>query len=153
MKRLSIALLVYFFCLCACTKQVQVIEVQPGNCHKYTELNYLNYDSLKTDAINLLDVKMEDNCLQLTLQYDGGCKDHKVDLALILPEKVTLPLLSPTFEIRHNSNNDVCKALITNNYSFDISGIKEAGKHSTNFILAYKKTSGTIISSSYTYKY
>jgi hypothetical protein len=108
----------------------------------------LNYDSLKADAINLLDAKLEDDCLQLTLQYSGGCKAHQVDLALILPEKITLPHLSPTFEIRHNSNNDVCKALITKDYRFDISGIKEEGKHSTNFILAYKNSLGTIISSS-----
>lgn len=153
MKRLSIALLICSFCMCACTKQVQVIEVQSGNCHRYTELNYLNYDSLKNDPINLLNVKMEHDCLLLTLQYGGGCKEHQVDLALILPEKITHPLLSPTFEIRHNSNNDVCKALITKDYSFDISGIREEGKHSTNFILAVKNSSGTIISNSYTYKY
>jgi len=127
-------------------------SVQNG-CQKFVELNYSNYDSLKTDPLNILAVKIEGDCLQLTLQFSGGCKEHKVDLALILPECGTPPLPPPTFEIRHNANNDSCEALITKEYSFDISGIRAQGKNKTDFILTVKNSSGVISSTTYTYNY
>ena len=154
MKKLSHALFVSLLLfLYACTEQAQVLEVLQNDCQKYVELNFSNYDSLKTDPLTILSVNMEGDCLQLTLQYGGGCTEHQVDLALILPECGTPPLPPPTFEIRHDARGDVCKALITKDYSFDISGIREQGKNKTDFILAVKNTSGTITSSTYTYNY
>jgi len=87
----------------------------------------------------------------LNLQYGGGCKEHQVDLALIMPECGTPPLPPPTFEIRHNANNDGCKALITKDYSFDISGIQEKGKSQTEFILNTRNSSGIEHTKTYTY--
>ena len=91
--------------------------------------------------------------LVLTLQYGGGCKEHQIDLALIQPECGTPPLPPPTFEIRHNANDDVCKALITKEYSFDISGIRENGKHKTDFILNTRNAAGITSTNTYTYAY
>ena len=154
MKQLSIALIIFSFCfLYACTEQAQVVEILQGECPKYTELNYSNYDSLKADPLAVLAVNIEGDCLVLTLQYGGGCKEHKVDLALIVPQCETPPLPPPNFEVRHDANGDVCKALITKDYRFDISGIREQGKSSTDFILSAKTSSGAINSLTYTYNY
>lgn len=154
MKQLSLALIVFSFCfLCACTDQVQVVEIPKGDCPKYVELNYSNYDSLKTDPLTILAVNIEGDCLQLTLQYGGGCREHLVDLALIQPQCGTPPLQPPTFEIRHDARGDVCKALITKDYSFDISGIREQDKTKTDFILSVKTSSGTTNTHTYTYNY
>lgn len=143
-----------FFISClfqsSCTDQ---IEVNKNTCIKYVELNYSNYNSLKTDLLSLISAKIDGDCLVLTLQYGGGCKDHQIDLALILPECGTPPLPPPTFEIRHNANNDVCKALITKEYSFDISGIREEGKNKTDFILHTRNASGITSANTYTYVY
>ncbi|MDP2113998.1 MAG: NigD-like C-terminal domain-containing protein, partial [Bacteroidota bacterium] len=122
-------------------------------CQPYIDLNFSNYDSLRTDPITIINAKVESDCLKLTLQYGGGCKEHKVDLALIHPWCGTPPLPPPTFEIRHDSNDDHCKALITEDYSFDISGIKEPGKTKVDFILSVRNSSGTIDSKTYTYSY
>ncbi|MBV5349090.1 hypothetical protein JZU61_05500, partial [bacterium] len=122
-------------------------------CAKYVELNYSNYNSLKTDPLNLINAKIDGDCLVLTLQYGGGCKEHQIDLALIQPECGTPPLPPPTFEIRHNANDDVCKALITKEYSFDISGIRENGKNKTDFILHTRNASGITSTNTYTYAY
>ena len=154
MKQLSIALFLSLFCmLCACTEQTQVVQIVATDCQKYVELNYSNYDSLKTDQLNVQAVNIEGDCLVLTLQYGGGCKEHQVDLALIQPQCGTPPLPPPTFEIRHDSNDDSCEALITKDYSFDISGIREQGKTKTDFILAVKNSSEEISSTTYTYNY
>ena len=151
MKRSLIALFLFsLILLCGCTDQ---LEIRQNHCQKYIELNYSNYKSLKQDPITIIEVKTEGDCLKLTLQYGGGCKEHQVDLALILPECGTPPLPPPTFEIRHDAKNDNCKALITKDYSFDISGIREHSKTKTDFIISAKNSSGVNISKTYTYNY
>jgi hypothetical protein len=143
----SITLIVFLTALLfGCTTQEEILT---GSCPKYVELNYSNYDSLSTDPLSLISAKVEGDCLVMTLQYGGGCKEHQVDLALISPECGTPPLPPPAFEIRHNANGDVCKALITKEYSFDISGIKESGKTEITFTLSAKGSENKTL----TYKY
>lgn len=144
---LSLALMVF---ITACSEQVEIAQ---DDCTKFVKLSYFNYDSLRTDPINVISAKVDGDCFLLTLQYGGGCKDHQVDLALILPECGTPPLPPPTFEIRHNANNDACKALITKEYSFNISGIREDGKNQVEFVLNARNSSGIAGSNTYTYKY
>jgi len=151
MKKLLIALsLTLVVSLGACLDPVEVV---PVNCTKYVELNWSNYDSLKSDPITVLGIDIGDECMYLTLQYGGGCAEHKVDLALILPECGTPPLPPPTFEIRHDANGDGCKALITKDYSFDLTGIREEGKNSVDFVLNARNADGEMSSTTYTYNY
>ncbi len=152
MKQLfSTIILALIFALMACTDKVIVSET--SNCPKYVELNYSNYSSLSTDPISIISAKVDGDCLKLTLQYGGGCKEHQVDLALIQPECGTPPLPPPTFEIRHNANGDACKALVTKEYSFDLKGIREEGKNKTDFILGIGSPSGIASTNTYTYSY
>jgi hypothetical protein len=151
MKKLSFALILSMLVsLSACLDPDIVV---PPSCPNYVELNYSNYDSLKTDPIQVADAGIDGDCLFLTLQYSGGCKEHEVDLALILPECGTPPLPPPTFEIRHNANDDSCEAWLTKLYSFDISGIREEGKNKTDFVLNVRNAAGEMISTTYTYNY
>jgi len=151
MKPLLIALSVCFIlCLNACTEQVVLPD---SDCQKYKELGYLNQDSLKTDPFVVQAVKIEGDCLRLTLQYSGGCKEHEVNLVLMIPECGTPPLPPPTFEISHDANGDSCEAWITKEYSFDISGIREEGKSKTDFVLNVRNSAGEMISTTYTYNY
>lgn len=136
----------------ACTEKTEELT-NKGYCSDYVELNYSNYNSLNTDPITIIKANVDGDCLKLTLQYGGGCKDHQVNLALILPECGTPPLPPPTFEIRHNANGDACKALVTKEYSFDISGIREEGKNKIEFILGVGSSTGITNSATYSYSY
>ncbi|MFA5326379.1 MAG: NigD-like C-terminal domain-containing protein [Prolixibacteraceae bacterium] len=129
------------------------VEIITNDSQEYVVLSYFNCDSLQTDPVTVISGKVDGDFLILTLQYGGGCKDHQVNLALILPECGTPPLPPPTFEIRHNANGDACKALITKEYSFNISGLRENGMHKTDFILETKNSSGEIKRTNYTYNY
>ena len=149
---LTFLFLISFLLHYGCTNQEEILQNNDA-CIKYIELNYSNYNSLKTDPLSFISAKIDGDCLVLTLQYGGGCKEHQIDLALIQSECGTPPLPPPTFEIRHNANDDVCKALITKEYSFDISGIRENGKHKTDFILIIRNASGITSTNTYTYAY
>lgn len=148
---INILLVPVIFLIAGCSEPVALI--QQTDCTRYKEISFLNYDSLKSDPITLINATVEGDCLKLTLQYGGGCEEHQVDLALILPECGTPPLPPPTFEIRHNSKGDACKALITKEYSFDLSGIREDGKSETKFILISKDSSGVLSTKTYNYSY
>ena len=148
----AIALWIQLLIFSACTEKTMELT-NSGNCPDYVELNYSNYSSLSTDPITIIEAKIDGDCLVLTLQYGGGCKEHQIDLALIQPDCGTPPLPPPTFEIRHNANGDACKALVTKDYSFDISGIREDGKNKIDFILGIGSSTGISNSNTYTYTY
>lgn len=148
----AIALWIQLIIFSACSEKTMELT-NSGNCPDYVELNYSNYSSLSTDPITIIEAKVDGDCLVLTLQYGGGCKEHQIDLALIQPECGTPPLPPPTFEIRHNANGDACKALVTKDYSFDISGIREDGKNKIDFILGVGSSTGISNSNTYTYTY
>ncbi|MGE5426747.1 MAG: hypothetical protein ACM3O8_02555, partial [Methylococcaceae bacterium] len=65
----------------------------------------------------------------------------------------TPPLPPPDFRISHDANGDLCKALITKEYSFDLSGIRQEGKSKTDFILNARNAGGEMTSTTYTYNY
>lgn len=151
-RTFSILICFHLMLFSACTQKTEELT-NSGECPDYVELNYSNYNSLSTDPITIIRAKVDGDCLVLTLQYGGGCKEHQIDLALIRPECGTPPLPPPTFEIRHNANGDACKALVTKDYSFDISGIREEGKNKIDFILEVGSANGISNSNTYTYTY
>ncbi|MBC8005840.1 MAG: hypothetical protein H7X84_10235 [Verrucomicrobia bacterium] len=150
MKPLLILLIVSLSLLTACSEQMIIPQ---NSCPNYKELYYLDSDSLKTDPVNVSAVNIEGDCLRLTLQYSGGCKEHEVNLVLVIPECGTPPLPPPAFRISHDANGDMCEAWLTKVYSFDISGLREEGKSKTDFVLTARNAAGEMISTTYTYNY
>jgi hypothetical protein len=94
----------------------------------YVDLNVSNYDSLANDPVKINSVKIEGDYLVVNLSYGGGCKEHVIDLARMHPWCGTPPLPPPTFEIRHNANEDPCEAWFTETFKFDLSPLKEEGE-------------------------
>lgn len=123
-----------------------------SGCKKYFEIEYSDFVEKKNDPLLIIDGKIKDDCLKLTLQYGGGCEDHQVDL-VYLKNDIRLPQNSfPLFELLHDAKKDFCKALITKDYSFDISGLRIKGKSKTDFYIgSYKAGKYTQTLYSYTY--
>jgi len=118
----------------------EIMNVEELSCTPFVDLYYNNYDSLSRDPIYIHEAFVDGNCLQIKLSYSGGCQEHTVDLARIHPSCGTPPLPPPTFEIRHNANNDLCEAFITKEFRFDISSLIDEGE--AEFVLMAKLTDG-----------
>lgn len=116
-----------------------VIYVEELSCAPYVDLYYDNYDSLARDPIYLHEAFVDGNCLQIKISYTGGCEDHTIDLALMHPW-INGSTSIPTFEIRHNANNDMCEAIFTRELRYDLTPLILEGKK--EFILTAKLTSG-----------
>ena len=117
----------------------EIVFVEELNCAPYIDLYFSNYDSLARDPIYLHEAFVDGDCLQIKLSYSGGCKEHTIDLALMHPWTASSSTV-PTFEIRHNANNDMCEAYFTKELRFDLTPLKLEGKK--EFVLTAKLTNG-----------
>ena len=72
-------------------------------------------------------VQLNNNQLNITVKYSGGCKEHDFQLYTdgnflkSYPPKLNLYL-------EHNSNNDFCKSLLRDFLVFDVQNAKYPGK-------------------------
>jgi len=103
----------------ACQKQND-LKSESLDCKAYVDLNFSNYDSLKNDPITVDTIFVDGDCLKLRVQYGGCTTDHPINLAYMHPWCGTPPLPPPTFEIKHDSQDELCKMLVRNNLSFDL---------------------------------
>ena len=111
------------------------------SCAHFVDLYFENYDSLASDPIIIHEAFVDGECLNIKLSYSGGCKEHQIDLARIHPLEASSSTV-PTFEIRHNANNDLCEAYFTQELRFNLTPLILEGK--TEFVLSAKLTNGDV---------
>lgn len=119
----------------------EIIFVEELDCAPFIDLNYSNIDSLAHDPIYIHEAFVDGDCLQIKLSYSGGCKQHTIDLARMLPSESDNSNI-PTFEISHNANGDMCEAYFTKELRFDLTPLKLEGKK--DFVLTAKLTNGEV---------
>ncbi|WP_346863004.1 NigD-like N-terminal domain-containing protein [uncultured Draconibacterium sp.] len=105
------------------------------SCTPYVDLYFENYDSLARDPIYLHEAYVDGNCLYFRISYSGGCQEHTIDLARMHPWTASSSTV-PTFEIRHNSNDDLCEAYFTKEFRYDLTPLLLEGKK--EFVLTAK---------------
>jgi hypothetical protein len=120
---------------------VEIVLIEELNCAPYVDLYFSNYDSLARDPIYLQEAFVDGDCLQIKISYSGGCKQHTIDLARMHPWTASSSKV-PTFEIRHNANNDMCEAYFTKELRFDLTSLRLEGKK--EFVLTAKLTNGSV---------
>ena len=149
-QRIEVKYLILKDVIPGCNKGLpcEILTIRQIGCATYLDLPFMKYDSLKNDPVDLHDAYIDGDCLHIKLSYSGGCREHTVDLARILPECGTPPLPPPTFEIRHNSNGDACEAYITKDLRFDLSPLKKEG---TTQIILKAKLQGGLFSKTFSY--
>ncbi|NQU51074.1 MAG: NigD-like N-terminal domain-containing protein [Bacteroidetes bacterium] len=111
------------------------------SCAPFVDLYFENYDSLARDPIFLHEAFVDGDCLYIKLSYSGGCKEHIIDLARMHPWTASSSTV-PTFEIRHNANNDLCEAYFTKELRFNLTALKLEGK--SELVLTAKLTNGEV---------
>lgn len=106
----------------------EISYVEELSCASFIELDKEGTPGLTNDPVHIQEAFVDGNCLYIKLSYSGGCKQHSVDLALILTEGGNTSDV-PVFEIRHDANDDLCEAWITREFRFDISELRAEGKN------------------------
>lgn len=104
----------------------QISAIEELGCASYIDLNMDNYDSLAFDPIFIHELYIDNDCLHIKLSYSGGCEDHTIDFARIHDDSQQT---KATFEIRHESNNDICEAYFTKDFRYDLGSIQMEDIH------------------------
>jgi len=87
-------------------------------------LNMVDYDPFPRDTFEINFARIENDCIEINVSYSGGCEDHNFYLAKIDPWCGTPPIPPTTLELRHNANNDMCEAYLTNSVFFDLTPLR-----------------------------
>ncbi|MEL7530206.1 MAG: hypothetical protein AAFN10_02800 [Bacteroidota bacterium] len=126
MKRLLIFILPLLG-LTACQE-----TINPDGCEALIRSNN-KYDYTNSDDFELVEARIEDDCLLITVRYGGGCGEVDFDLIAIEGETLSLPPQIPMRLVL--DDNDNCEALITDEIGFDVSEIKNSGSGTHMFKL------------------
>lgn len=154
MKKLIMTGLLATTIFVACKNEVENdLKSTNVDCNPYVDLYFNNYDSLKTDPIQLVEYKVNGDCLELTVSYGGCTQDHPIDLAYMHPWCGTPPLPPPTFEIRHDSKGEMCKMLVTETRKFDLTPLRNPDSTKISFVVSYPIDSTTYNSVNLVYNY
>ena len=101
-------------------------------------LNEDYYISAPNDSNTISNVELIDDILNMTVSYSGGCEDHEFELIGTNNFMESDPV-QINIRLSHNANNDICKAYLTEELTFDLTPLKEAWQE------VYQQESGTII--------
>jgi|LakMenEpi03Aug12_release.lakeMendotaPanAssembly.Ray.scaffolds.fasta_scaffold19064_9 hypothetical protein len=73
-----------------------------------------------TDPFDVLETRIKGDTLTVTVQYGGGCEPHDFQMYQNMRWMKSMPPQLNLF-LEHESNNDMCRALITQDLHFDLS--------------------------------
>ncbi len=119
----------------------EIVFVEELNCAPFNVWNASKSDSVPNDPVYLHEAFIDGNCLQIKISYNGGCKEHTLDL-IRLQDSVVDTSLIPAFEISHNASGDMCEAYFTKELRFDLTTLILEGKK--EFVLTANLLNGEI---------
>jgi hypothetical protein len=87
-----------------------------------------------TDPYEILETRVNGDTLTVTVQYGGGCEPHDFQMHQNMRWMKSMP---PQLNIylEHENNNDMCRALITQDLFFDLSTCRYSNGKSVILIL------------------
>ena len=91
-----------------------------------------------TDAYTINAATLQDDTLRINVSYSGGCETHAFTLVAEQRFLESFPV-QLRVSLAHNANSDTCEALITEDYHFDLTPLKEA------YQIGYRTDTGTIV--------
>ena len=120
MRILVFILIAFLMCFC---EEDQMRYEDTGDCQAILDQLDRLASVLPENNFEVIGGRMQGDCLLIKVRYGGGCKDHD-----FLMSHVSLPHFSAysgVLMLSHNSDGDLCKALITETVSFDLTSLQD----------------------------
>lgn len=138
MKYIFYTLAIIFITGCGASKEINQIDETAVNVEntpdQHIELIASIGELKESDPITITSALIEGNTLHLTVEYSGGCQDHSFEMIGSMAVMKSLP---PKRSVRliHESNDDHCRALITQNLRINIEALAYAKEKGSEIIL------------------
>ena len=115
-KAIHILLFAHLLYFCSCEKQTNITSNQCPDL-----IQNVITDDFPMDSYGVNKVEVIEEELHVNVTYGGGCEDHEFKLVME-PVFCGTPPVYYYLQLSHDSNNDVCEALILeHNLCFNIS--------------------------------
>lgn len=110
-------------CFSACEEEDLANSLNTANeCH---ETLIADFDTQWTyDPIYINEASLNDSILELNISHSGGCAEHDYQL-IQEPLFCGTPPVFIIIRLSHDSNNDMCEALITKTLCYNLSSLYE----------------------------
>jgi len=83
-----------------------------------------NTGMIRKDMLNVTEVSLENDFLNFSVGYSGGCREHLIEL-FALKEIAKSNPAQVTIYLSHFSNGDMCEAYVTRKVQFDLTPLKQ----------------------------
>lgn len=133
MHKLLYILIVLFFNNCSDTDN----NNEKSKCNNTVEVNDFKYHNTNSVAFEIINIKILNDCLNVSIRFAGGCEEYK--LSAIASDDIleSLPIQRYIKFILEN-NNDNCEKLITKEFLFDLKPLKIVSNFSNEILLNIK---------------
>lgn len=96
------------------------------------EINSDLFNNGITDEFEIMEVKISDNCLSISLGFGGGCEEVKASLVALDDDNRFLNNASVRIVFE---DDDFCEAFIVEEFLFDLTPLQENDTNSIEIIL------------------
>jgi hypothetical protein len=79
---------------------------------------------IRKDMLNVAEVSLENDILNFSVGYSGGCREHLIEL-FALKEIAKSNPAQVTINLSHFANGDMCEAYVTRKVQFDLTPLKQ----------------------------
>ena len=83
-------------------------------------------DAAASDAFRLLEANVSGDLLELEVEYGGGCREHLFEIIADPNAFLESDPVQANIYMTHESNNDLCRALVRKKLTFSLQPLKEA---------------------------
>lgn len=124
--------------ICGAGVVADVTWMEQSGCSPIVKIQSVDISSVYTrlpdDPFTINDVKIDGDCLQISLSFSGGCAAH--EFIMTYQELPKSGEYSGKLTLGHNSHGDSCEAYITQIVSFDLTPLQVSGQDMVRLILA-----------------
>jgi hypothetical protein len=139
--------------ICMVGSPARIYSIHEIGCDPITQVGLdFPLETLPSDLFEPDTAFITGDCLDITLWYSGGCKDHVFTLVELPIWCGTPPVPPPQLLLCHDANQDACEAYLEQTVSFDLSGLQVQGSVSITFVL-FLNIPGSTYSKTFTYHY
>ena len=82
-------------------------------------------DAAASDAFRLLEANVSGDLLEIEVEYGGGCREHLFEIIAAPTFLESWPVQANIY-MTHESNDDLCRALVRKKLTFSLQPLKEA---------------------------
>ena len=103
------------------------VDPNQNNCEQKIIIDPELYNNSPNDDFDFRDIKIDGDCLVVTIEYGGGCGNVEVkliDAGVVMESNPVQRNLKVSFK-----DEDFCKVLLVREFSFDLTPIRTFGEN------------------------